>query len=70
MLVAGVQWGISRTLPVAVQCACVKGKVEIEGGIAAASLSLSLCIDCQRKSSGRKMGKMGQKRGKEWGKST
>jgi len=52
----------------------VKGKVEIEGGIAAASLSLSLslslCIDCQRKSSGRKMGKMGRKRRKEWGKST
>jgi hypothetical protein len=49
-------------------CACVKGKVEIGGGIAAASLSL--CIDCQRKSSGRKMGKMRRKRRKEWGKST
>ena len=68
MLVAGVQWGISRTLPVAVQCACVKGKVEIEGGIAAASLSLSLsALTAKGNRAEGKWGRWGRRGGKSGG---
>jgi hypothetical protein len=57
----------SSQLPLAVQCACAGVKVEIEGGVVAASVSL--WIDCRRKSKGGEDGRdVGEKRRTERGK--